>query len=717
MAVTSDDDVQDGDTTAAGIAPATSAADEEDRTVQQPPDSQRLDAAKRGVSAQPQARPPPRGQVAVPAAKPGTSPMNVTSPPMNVTSPPMNVTSKRMTVVGLAPPAIASAPGASPSPMQMQTQERSPPSSRTPALPKKAPVSAAPRPGAGPASANKPVSKPGASGVGSSAGSSPTEAEEEDASITATAPAPRVPPGTISPISKAPIPLAGVPSSVQIREMPPPNDAPPKIGAALEEADETEVRTVVSAPPDGKPPPVPAETLRADDEEEEELEDSVTTQAPSAIVGGRLPEEDEPKTSPPLRSPQPQALRSPQPTPAAGRSPFDEPPIRSGAGAPEPPPPSEDDEDAYSVEDSVTTRGPAIPDFRLDDNSVTADAPVADLPPESSGRWPSPAQTQPSPVQTQRGGPALPPAIEDGTEGTTNRFPKRPAPRPAAGSSPAAFAATMQSPAASPLRVVAPSALSSPPVLAGAGSNNVDMIGADDIDDDEGNGTAVMVGAPVLPSGPSGASRSARAALVGGAAGARAHATALSPGVREPSSDSGLRVATHEQQHHQPPPPPPTGERASLGAMMAGALAQQHGVATDRGSGVAPREYPSQPLLPLGPQHLQQHYPQSEPSMALGATIPANHGMMPGGHAVMHGGQMQQYDFAGSIKKPRYGLLVGLVALLSFAIPLVLFLLLNQNTVDPFVRMPAEVGSDRVSPDTHKNPRAPPPTPTPRKRR
>lgn len=680
MAGASDDDVQDGDTTAAGVAPATSSADEEDRTVQQPPDPKIRSAIAKELNQPAPARAaPPRAAVAVPSAsKPGVSL-------------PTNVTSKRMTVVGLAPPAAGSAAAppttarspTSISPLATTMDKKVGPTSTNPTS---GPASS-PRPGVAtkPGAAPLSTTKAGPAASTTKPGKPENEADEEDASITATAPAPRVGPAAAASagvVVKAPPPLPlTVPGQVQIREMPPPEEEP---------LDETEVRTVVSGPPPDNAPAVPAQKLEAkaaaEEEEEEELEDSVTTQAPSAVVGGRLPEEeqDEPKTSPPLRMP--------PPIPAAGRSPFDEPPIRSAAATQAKA--EEDDDDAYNVEDSVTTRGPAIPDFRLDD-SVTADSPVVDHPPESSGRWPSPVGARVATMSQALGIPpknaaGLPPAIEDGTEGTTNRFAGQQGPHTSP--SPGAAAANKKAPPRPAATLASPAALNLPPKVGAA---------ADEDEDDlhEDNRTAVMLGAPVKPNGPSGSARAARPQMAGGMTHLSAGVARAQAPADKASSESGLRVAPHEQ--HQPPPPPPTDERASLGAMMAGALHANHAnqASQDRGSGVAPREYPSQPLPLLQPHQVQHHYPASEPNLALGATIPATSPLMAQqmGTALPMSQmpQMQQYDFASTIKKPRYGLLVGLVALLSFAIPLVLFLWLHQNAQEPYIRAPAEVASDK----------------------
>jgi hypothetical protein len=419
-----------------------------------------------------------------------------------------------------------------------------------------------------------------------------------------------------------------MPGPVQIREMPPPEEDP---------LDETEVRTVVGTPSE-EPKKVAAPA--AADEFDEELEDSVTTQAPAAVKGGRLPEEDEPKTSPPLRMP--------PPIPAAGRSPFDQPPIPSPA-----PPDSEDDPDAYNAEESVTTRGPAIPDFKLpDEGSVTANShAILEHAPESSGRWPSPITPNklPATMSQALGLPpaGMPPPIEDGTEGTTNRpfTNKKPAPRP---------------------NVTQPSALQQLPVIGPA---------AEPDDEEElDNRTAVMIGAPVKPErGPPPAARLARA---GGMSTQASPVHAQEIRADQSSSESGLRIAPHDQ--------PPAPQPASLGAMMAGALA-----ANDRSSG-------AQPLPSHSPHGSVPYFPNSEPMLALGATLPANSPQLQSASLGPGQSPMQQYDFAATIKKPRYGLLVGLVALLSFAIPLVLFLWLHQSVQEPLFRSPSEVASDHV---------------------
>ncbi|MCW5833523.1 MAG: hypothetical protein KIS78_14060, partial [Labilithrix sp.] len=132
-----------------------------------------------------------------------------------------------------------------------------------------------------------------------------------------------------------------------------------------DEGDETEVRTLVTSPlaPEAPAAPTPAAgsaLVRPLAHEADEPDDSVTALTPS-IVSARLPEEDEPRTSPPGRLP--------PPTPAAGRRPGEDAP-RAAA---------DDEEDAYDAEESITTRGPVVAEY--EDDSVTAQAPVTRLTP------------------------------------------------------------------------------------------------------------------------------------------------------------------------------------------------------------------------------------------------------------------------------------------------------------------------------------------------
>jgi hypothetical protein len=477
-------------------------------------------------------------------------------------APPVRITSKKMTALGLGAPPPVTRPAAGfepPPPMP-------PPAPPPPPPPKR---------------------------------EESTEAEASDDSITATAPAPRVnaPPPNL--------PLA-VPGSVKITELPEPM-----------EGDETEVRTLVSAPAEPPPtspaPSAPRPPSQHDAGEADEPDDSVTTQAPSPIAGGRLPGEDEPKTSPPMLAP---------PSPSAGRV--------AAVGAK---PPDERKGDAYGDE-SVTTRGPAIGEY--EDDSVTAQAPVT------------------------RGSAQLPAALQhpptfDEADGTTKRLAKRDQVALDARADADSRSVTSEAPLANMLRVL-------PVPTTG--------LEGDPLDDSAEVRTAVMINAPPRPAGaaPSGASRVARAAVVasGPLGGGLAAIADLRSELREPASDSGLRVARAEA---------PSGDHASLGAIMAGtAFAPTE--RADRGSGVGPIE---SALLEAPGMNPYGNLDQASFGPPLGPQP-----------------SPREFDFAGG-KKPRYGLIVGVVAVLSFAIPLLLFLWLHSNAVIETVpREPAEVAPDPV---------------------
>ncbi|MBX3206101.1 MAG: hypothetical protein KF764_13600 [Labilithrix sp.] len=436
-----------------------------------------------------------------------------------------------------------------------------------------------------------------------------TEADADDGSITATAPR--------MGIKAAALPLT-MPGAVQIREMPIEEDEP---------LDETEVRTLVTAPsgePSLAPAPTPAAGKAVDvppAHEADEPDDSVTTQTPSAVLHALLPE-DEPRKAPPGRPP--------QPIPAAGRRPGEDAPYAVASAAAE-------DEDAYDAEESVTTRGPVLAGYD-DDDSVTAQAPVT--------RPNALAPLAPAAL-------AQPPTIDDRGGSSKKPQPKRQehAPRAPAESDPDEVESiTAQAPGhlTNMLRVIA-----SPD---------------DAIEDDEppDNKTAVMLNAPVKPMhSTSGSLRAARPVMSGAGQSGSARAAAIAD-LREPSSDSGLRVARAEA---------PSGDHASQNAMMA-AGPMMHG---ERGSGAQPA---------FGDLRTNRDVPPSAFANTEQAFHPP-HGAHPQG--------MREFDFNGAGKKPRYGLLVGLVALLSFAIPLVLFLWLHQDSVDESPpRSASEVTPDLV---------------------
>jgi hypothetical protein len=429
-----------------------------------------------------------------------------------------------------------------------------------------------------------------------------TQADEEDESITTTAPAPRI-------NAHASLPLT-VPGVVQIREMPEALDDD-------EPLEETEVRTLVTAPgePDVEVAPSPAATAGPLVSEADEADDSVTTQSPTTVKHARLPEDDEKETAP----------RAPRPIPAAGRSPGEEIGYkheRPLASASRPDAPS----DAYDSDESVTTRGPAV---EYEDDSVTAQAPVT-----------RPLHTDPR--AGARASEVEAPADEEG-ESITTRAPSH---------------------LTNMLRVIATS---------------------DAIDDDNEppeNKTAVMLNAPVKPvnAAPAAAGgRAARAVMTSSGLSGSARAAAIAD-MREPSSDSGLRITRAEA---------PSGDHASINVLMAGGQFE-HGPGAPHALLADPR---GRDASAAAFANAEQH------------AWNASHGPQAG---------LRDVDFGGGAKKPRYGLLVGLVALLSFAIPLALFLWLQQvaaeSASDGPPRAPSEVASDRVAldPPRGKAPKATP---------
>lgn len=609
MAATSDDDVPtgetatghdespDGDTTAAATAPATTVPsvvdddDEEDRTVQQPVDPKLRNAARNAVSSQ--------GASSQRAPAPAR-------PPPPAPAPPMRMTSKKPTAVGLGSPLPITRPAAG-----------------LAGLPAAPPKAQAPSPAVSPPADDE-----------DSAETIQTEADADDGSITATAPAPRLG------VKGASLPLT-LPGSVQIRELPSVDDD--------DALDETEVRTVVSGLTNEEPAaPVPAAGRPSEPppNEADEPDDSVTTQAPSAVKNARLPEQDdEPKTSPPARLSPP-----PKPIPAAGRRPGDDaPPFTVPSVA--------SDEDAYDADESVTTRGPAVPEY--EDDSVTAQAPVAR------------AAAPHTPIAL-----GVPPALDtldDGTDGTTKRVAKR-AQVPAPGARGEADDADLED--AESITTQAPGHLTNMLRVIATPEDAIEG------DDSAENKTAVMLGAPVKPVGASsaGALRAARPILTGSSGlPSGAHAAALAD-LREPSSDSGLRVARAEV---------PSGDHASLSALMSGPVALQ----PDHVGGTPSAHSDLRSIRDASPAafaNTEQAFnasphPQGGPQSSL-----------------------RELDFGASGKKPRYGLLVGLVAVLSFTIPLVLFLWLQQGMAadDALPRTPSEVAPDLVGRGDSARPRA-----------
>lgn len=467
----------------------------------------------------------------------------------------------------------------------------------------------------------------------------PTEADAEDGSITATAP-------RVS-LAGGPLPLT-VPGAVQIRE----------VAIEEDEGDETEVRTLVTLPlpadvagaptPAAGVPPAPSLVHEAD-----EPDDSVTALTPS-VVSARLPEEDEPRTSPPGRLP--------PPTPAAGRRPGEDPPAAARSAA------EDDEEDAYDAEESVTTRGPVVADY--EDDSVTAQAPVTLL-------------TSPTPLAL-----ALPPSLLDGggKAATTRDGGAGKAASLLAGGAGKPPSPRDRAPAArAPLSSETDEGESITAQAPGHLTNMLRVIASPDdaIEGDESadNKTAVMLNAPVKPLHATSASlRAARPVASGAGQSGSARAAAIAD-LREPSSDSGLRVARAEA---------PSGDHVSFGAMPAGAM-QHH----ERASG----PHPAFGDLRTNRDRSPGAFANTEQAFH------ASHGPLP--HPGAHPHAMRDVDFDGAGKMPRYGLLVGLVAILSFAIPLVLFLWLHQDADDAQPRSATEVSSDLVERKDESRAKAP----------
>ncbi len=525
------------------------------------------------------------------------------------------------------------------------------------------------------------------------------EADAQDDSITATAPAPRVTPSQAASTGvTVPLPPLSVPGAVKIRTL--------GVDDADDPMDETEVRTLVTQPSEavatalanatkplpaaGRPPPSagpptsssPSPTVasaRAEDVgEADEPDDSVTTQAPSPL--SRIPTDDEPKTSPPMKlspagvRPQAASTTQEQAAPDEDDEPKTSPPLAAPipAAGRRPSDPGDFYANSDDSEDSVTTRGPALNPEEYEDDSVTAQGPVTRAP------------TQQSPALLAA--LELPPSLEEGTEGTTKKVAKRNQIIPKTLLSPAApeelpadtekgsITAEAPGPLTNMLRVIA-----TPGDDSGSGA----IVKDDDLEEE--NKTAVMLGAPVKPGAPAGSSRGLRAATQlssgsGGGGGARAAAIA---DLREPSSDSGLRVARAEE---------PSGDHASLDALFG-----VNGAKHDSGVGPALVDHGSANMKsrdgsPSPFANTEKAFPpMNMPGSASHIPVPGN-----GAAALDARASAHNLDFAATLKKPRYGLLVGFVAVLSITIPLVLFLWLKSAGENAMARTPSEVVSDPV---------------------
>jgi hypothetical protein len=394
----------------------------------------------------------------------------------------------------------------------------------------------------------------------------------------------------------APLPIT-LPGDVKITEIIEPR-------AADEPLDETEVRTLIVAP-SGAPPKRPAAPPPA-------------AGVPARATGSALPvpnEADEPDDSITAQAPSPIGLfnddddlktspprLAPQPMPAAGRRPSDPRTVAAPARAP--------------VEYG-------------EDESVTAQARVA--PPDV------PAALHMAPAFEDRSAHRA--IVGAGVRARVGSSPDvgavRDAPSITAEAAPGHHLSDM-------LRVIG-----GPPVT----------------DEMEENHTAVMFNAPVKPplAMTSAAVRGGARSAAGPHAGRPAAAIAdLRAELREPSSDSGLRVARAEV---------PSGDHANVDVLMAGG---------------APLDGGPAPTLESPNGRGPNPFAKTEKAFNVPSTP---RGVQPSLH---------EFDFAATIKKPRYGLLVGFVAVLSFAIPMVLFVVLHSGSSDVPQRDKAELQADRV---------------------
>lgn len=139
-------------------------------------------------------------------------------------------------------------------------------------------------------------------------------------------------------------------------------------------------------------------------------------------------------------------------------------------------------------------------------------------------------------------------------------------------------------------------------------------------------------------------------------------------------ADSGLQIVLPDAN---------AGERASVGALIAGAPA------------ALPVCAPPMHAHPLGHEGARVAFPSAE-----GIHVPPVGPPHPSHHDVVA-------SEAVAVKTPRYGLLVGLVAALSFVIPLALYLVLQRSSSDVAQRSASEVVPDHVGRADEKRTKAP----------
>jgi hypothetical protein len=191
------------------------------------------------------------------------------------------------------------------------------------------------------------------------------------------------------------------------------------------------------------------------------------------------------------------------------------------------------------------------------------------------------------------------------------------------------------------------------------------LLGAthDELEGDLVNETAVMPSAPVKLAG---AAPSAEVGYVARAGGSRLSGDGRIDGLADvghssghSSPDSARRIALSGG---------PSGERASIDALISGSSPPR-----DNASGAQ-----------SGFTDVRVDVRDASSAIVTSAGLHPPH--------PTHGAP----DAAPGIKKPRYGLLVGIVAVMSFAIPLGLFLWLHREAPAVSMRAASEVAPDRV---------------------
>lgn len=601
-----------------------------------------------------------------------------------------------------SPPSSSSAP-ASPSPSSAVSASRAAPSTQPTSPPSTSPAPTVATP------TSAPMSAAAAAAAAAVADDLTDDAEPIEDSITATAP--RIDPALVDlPPSARGLPIT-IPGSVEIRTV-----------EHDELLDETEVRTrpghvsleipvalrgggPVHGPSQPPPPPRPAAgrppsstppiplAYDADDADDDE---GVTTQAPAPRIGSapdlgaKLASKSlAPETAPQTGAPSTQPMKPPSTQPATDGAPgsrgaavlakplvadaADEPPTRPGVeeadelatrpgveGADPPTRPGVIDPPTSPATraEPPAARGPSAPETskrgspglytsasEADDESVTTRAPAVEPYDGDSVTTQAPSFPQEL-IDAATKAAASASVIDDTTAGTTQKV--KP-PRAPAASSPAdseAESITTQAPGplTNILRVIASE--SSPD----AGGAAMAMLAADD--EPPENRTAVMANAPLkrIISEISGASplppiRPTGGPLVHGPHGAAAPNLA-------PTSESGLRVAGSAG----------ADERASLGVL---------GVASDgRISGVG--------------RAAGVHAADASAGHASGEL-----GFPSGPHAAQ--GSLHDVDLG---KGPRYGLLVGVVALISVVVPVSLYMVLRQPAESVTPGVPSELASE-----------------------